>query len=167
MSECSLKSFSVGNLVNIFPESDVYENFGLHNTKAEILEIDAQKDSRPIRVLVESRSMPCERLEKREGWFSLSEIELVPGGWTSERRAHFLYGRMGFRQLLTLKRPWEDTCRCMHVEHTEQHAPASTRRIMVNVWGSIYDMDVCKEHERLDGLCFEEYPGRIISSTKT
>lgn len=53
--------------------------------------------------------------------------------------------------------PFSEQNLCMSEEHIDD-VPKASKRILINFVGSVYPIDVCKEHEHFDGKCAESWP---------
>jgi hypothetical protein len=77
---------------------------------------------------------------------------------TPEMRANRLFGRMMWHSTYTFKKAFAGGA-CNH----KQCPAAATRRIMVNIWGSVCEYDVCEEHgAEYHGKLLDEFPARPL-----
>ncbi|MBT5808036.1 hypothetical protein HOI18_02055 [Candidatus Uhrbacteria bacterium] len=154
----SNEDIAVEMVVRLTPDVHECGEYSLRNKHGEVVEIDAERGERCICVRVGvGRFGTHTRIVDRLGWFARDEIEVLEGGWTQELRAAYLFGRK-FRAINSFRIPWNSERPCMHAAHDGIDPPNSTRRIMINAWGEVCEIDVCAEHERLDGACMDQVP---------
>lgn len=153
-------TFEIGNIVKPKAALMYSEDWALRDKLGEVVEVDTSADE--VRYLVQfgcdcyDRYSP--RLKDRRGWFTAKEIEFESLTWAPPARASFLFGGMGWHHIRYSKDPFDDTCVCMHAAHDGQEPPPATRRALVNIWGTVCDIDVCAEHEDLDGCRMDDVP---------
>ena len=101
--------------------------------------------------------------ELRDGylcyWCRHGEVTLV-----AEKRSHQAYLEVhfplnSFHSMQSLKEAL-GTYPCMHRDHTAEDAPPATKRVLVNVHGTVYDVDVCDEHTDIHGTMRDTLPTR-------
>jgi hypothetical protein len=81
----------------------------------------------------------------REKIIRFTEKELrQDSDWTSEVKAIQLFGKKMFHSLRLLPKPFNPETECM----CEGCSKKATSRIMVNLWGLIYEFDVCDEDRK-------------------
>ena len=78
--------------------------------------------------------------------------------WDISTWADNLYGNR-WHHVCTLKNPWSTNNECMHKDH-EVKSVKATRRILINCWGSVHEIDACDKHTNLHGMCGENLPFR-------
>ena len=149
---------AVGNIVRV-----VAEDFVLHGKQGEIVDVDHAKEL-PYSVKF---GQSCKHLfdyprpRKLIGEFAATELQ-KEDRWDLEILAKDLYGTM-FHSLAALKNPFDPANDCIHEDHMSS-PPKATVRIIVNCWGTVYEMDVCEEHKNLHGLCGEILPIRRLAT---
>lgn len=77
----------------------------------------------------------------------------VDEDWTVGNKAENLFKGM-FHHVTTMK-PY-DGGKCMH----EGCSSPGDRRIMINIWGGVYEVHVCENHTEHDGHCIDDWPFR-------
>ena len=77
----------------------------------------------------------------------------IDKGWSLVSRATMLYGRM-YHHTVELRFDFDVRNPCMHEGCNEN----AEKRCVVNVWGTVIERDLCKEHGKIDGLCMEIEP---------
>ena len=160
----SNRSFKAGDVVRIDPNEKCFErDYSLRGKCGEVVAVDSARGEYSVQVDMgrnfRAKSWPdYERLEQGVGWFMPGELELQEG-WTSITRAEFLFVH-SVNVVYSLSKPWHPENRCMHEDHTDEDAPLAVRRAMVNVWGTVQEIDVCEEHLDQDGRCADDVPYR-------
>jgi hypothetical protein len=76
----------------------------------------------------------------------------VDEDWTVENRAENLFKGM-YHHIFTTK---SDKSICMH----EGCDHPADKRILINIWGSVYEVHVCEKHTESDGHCMDDWPFR-------
>ncbi|MEK7138221.1 MAG: hypothetical protein AAB787_01805 [Patescibacteria group bacterium] len=74
--------------------------------------------------------------------------------YTMEVKAYHLFGAGMFHHLAPLKHPFSLENKCMH----EKCAESATNRALVNIWGTVCEVDVCKGHSDWHGNCADSFP---------
>lgn len=143
--EGTAMTLQVGNIVTFVPS-------GMQGEVIEILDDEFVEQDGAIYVL------PC--LGRRE--FDASrypEEELrQDADWTPKNRANKLFTRSGWHSLSTLTEPINPTKECMHKDCVDGKR---TTRIMVNIWGSVCEYDVCDVHAtQYHGSRLDDFPSR-------
>jgi hypothetical protein len=92
----------------------------------------------------------CMERDGRYGGFCICSLFVSEADATPEMRARRLFGRM-FHCTLTRREPFVPGGPCMR---DGCELPAA-RRIMVNIWGSAVEYDVCE-------ACGEEWHGKLV-----
>ncbi|MFH1142187.1 MAG: hypothetical protein V1695_00580 [Candidatus Uhrbacteria bacterium] len=160
-------SFEIGQVVQVTPgEIGFDRDWALRRKFGEVVSIDDNRDY-PIQVNMGKnfRNDRFKRLRNGRGWFMPSELVIQEHGWTSMTRADFLFV-LSVNAVIPLKKPWNPDNRCMHEDHTDANAPLAVRRAMVNVWGTVQEIDVCEKHLDQDGRCADDIPYRKPSATE-
>ena len=157
-------SFKTGQVVRIDPDEKCFErDYSLRGKYGEVVDVDPEKGEYSVQVDMgrnfrKRGIIEYERLTEGVGWFMPSELDLQEG-WTPLTRADFLFV-LSVNVVYSLKLPWSSDNRCMHEDHTDEDAPPAVRRAMVNVWGTVQEIDVCQEHLDQDGRCADDVPYR-------
>ncbi len=150
-------SFNIGDVVEIWP-CDQFEDFALRNKKGEVVDVDPERGAQCIRVKAGGFARGSYgRIEKGHVWCEPDELEIQEDGWTQEDRATFLFGS-SWHSMWNLKFPWQEGNPCMHSAHDGQDRPPAVRRVMMNIWGSVCELDMCEEHLEYDGRCADSAP---------
>lgn len=73
-----------------------------------------------------------------------------------EIRCERVYGSM-YHHLYTLKEKLNKNLPCMHEGCSEK----CEKRALVNIWGTVYEVDLCSDHyKEWDSKCTEDFPFR-------
>jgi hypothetical protein len=76
---------------------------------------------------------------------------------TPENRAGNVFSSRNWFRVMFLKSPIDKKKLCMHRDCEEFRE----KRIMVNAWGTVLEVDVCTNHaDAYHGKCVDEFPGR-------
>jgi hypothetical protein len=145
---------AVGNIVRI-----VGDDLWLNGKQGEIVEIDHRKEI-PYSVKFGKSCRHLFDYPRPENLivdFTATELQ-KEDRWDLKILADDLYGTM-WHSAASLSKPFDPSTECMHEDHTAS-APKATARILVNCWGTVYELDVCEEHKFLHGLCGETLPIR-------
>ncbi|MFQ5661840.1 MAG: hypothetical protein ACE5F2_01130 [Candidatus Paceibacteria bacterium] len=144
----------IGNIVTIVSEDSVFDG-----KQAEVVEIedDGNEDGN-IGVKLSSRDEYllgyCS--DESEKIIRFKEDELrVDKDWGIEIKACNLFGKNMWHHLYVMKEEFVSGKDCIHENCKEK----TTRRILVNIWGSVYEFDTCDAHaERYHGKCVDDFP---------
>ena len=93
--------------------------------------------------------MPEEFKENGLTRFSGKNLDVV-NDFPVEIKAERLFGNT-YMRLFVLDKPLDKSSECKHKDCTQKVG----KRAMVNIWGSVYEVDVCDDH-------FVEYNGHLI-----
>jgi len=156
-------SFEIGQVVEVDPDDKYYDrDWSLRSRLGEVIGVDSTRGEESVQVSLGINFTDndlYERLTDGIGWFMPSELEIQKGGWTLEARADFIFS-LGVWAVIPLGFPWSPDNRCMHEDHTDADAPLAVDRAMVNVHGTVKQIDVCEEHLDCDGRCSDDVPYR-------
>ena len=110
--------------------------------------------------------LPYPRTEDCTQSYLLSPFQLESlGPWTPLSRCDFLYGNQP-HSISTLLTPFSSQEYCMHDEHGDNPVNA-VKRIMVNHYGGVYELDACDKHSEYDGWYMEGWPWNGAKQKKT
>ncbi|MFH1315813.1 MAG: hypothetical protein ABIH67_05480 [Candidatus Uhrbacteria bacterium] len=161
-------SFEIGQVVQVTPgEIGFDRDWALRRKFGEVVAIDPDQLPHCIQVNMGKNFTGdrFERLTDGVGRFMPSELEVQENGWTPVTRADFIFC-LSVNAVFPLAFPWSPKNRCMHEDHTDANAPLAVRRAMVNVWGTVQEIDVCEKHLDQDGRCADDIPYRKPSATE-
>lgn len=149
-------SLEIGNIVTV-----VDEELLLYDKQGEV--VDIKNDGHEDGPYCVKFGASCDHLltgpRPRNRIVRFSEKELRKDErWEIKTWADNLYGDM-WHSAYNLPDPWTAENECMHEEHG-QTSVKSTVRILVNCWGTVYEMDMCDAHRDLHGKCGEILPIR-------
>jgi len=162
-------SFKIEQVVQIDPDRIGFDrDWSLRQKFGEVVAIDPERGTHCIQVNlgINFRRDIYERLTGGKGWFMTSELEIQEAGWTPITRADFLFV-LSVNAVAPLGFPWTPENRCMHEDHDEGDAPQAVRRAMVNVFGTVQEIDVCEAHLGQDGRCADDIPYRKSTASFT
>ncbi|MBT5807691.1 hypothetical protein HOI18_00240 [Candidatus Uhrbacteria bacterium] len=152
------EDIAVGMVVRLIPGEGEFCDYLLRDKIGEIAFIDLDRGERCLGVKMGAGFRAREtRVVDGVGWFAYDEVSVMEAGWTPKLRATHLFGR-GYHHSSLLVAEWTPERLCMHAAHDGADPPNSTKRIMINAWGTVCDVDVCPEHERLDGFRMDMFP---------
>ena len=97
-------------------------------------------------------------LTEEEGWIAFYEKDLRKDeDWDWENRVILTFGKNNWHTVFTKKEKFVPDQPCDHRDCDQ----LTTRRILVNVWGSVIEHDVCEQHAKhYNGKCVDEFPGK-------
>ncbi|MFC1598532.1 hypothetical protein ACFL2U_00775 [Patescibacteria group bacterium] len=97
-------------------------------------------------------------LTEKDGWIAFCEKDLQKEeDWNWENRAILLFGESSFHHVYTYKDEFVAGQPCKHRDCEQP----TTRRIMVNIWGTVMEKDVCAQHaEQYHGKRLDEFPDK-------
>lgn len=79
--------------------------------------------------------------------------------WSPENLAVILWGKHMFHSLQVLKAKFVPGGKCRHKDCQKPIA----KRIMVNIWGTAIQYDVCEEHaQQYHGKCLDDFPSEEV-----
>lgn len=145
----------IGDIVTV-----IDEDLMLFNHQGKIVEIEDDEDEDgPIGVRFSRSSRSVFGIDWRnENLIRFLEKQLrKDDDWTLENQAIQKFGTRMWHTLYEAPWPFSEQNLCMSEEHMGE-IPNATKRILINYVGSIYPIDVCKDHEYLDGMCGEIWP---------
>ena len=143
------KPLSLGNDVLIIVPDDNY----FHGTDGVVKSIQNEKVTVEFgKEYYDIFSQMCRYSETTEE-FSSNEIQIIDIVDYLEIRATRIYGKHYFHRLCRLPYRFSLKNDCMHHDCVKK----STKRIIFNAWGSVYEHDVCDEHAKLDGWCGDSF----------
>jgi len=79
--------------------------------------------------------------------------------WGLEVKVLQRFGENCWHSVYVLDKPFDPTKRCK----TEGCNIVNARRCLINIWGNVYEIDLCEECAReYDGKCGESFPAKIL-----
>lgn len=142
----------VNNIVTVTMEGSY-----LMGQQGEVVEIveDGDEDG-PVGVLFYPVQLfhHTSRREERIVRFQRDELRIDPH-WSAKSRAWQLFPN-SYHSTVSLKFPFSTRNSCMYegCEH-----PVA-RRVVVNIWGTVIERDVCQQHSYWEGKCAESFPAK-------
>lgn len=123
----------VGSIVTILPEE-----FYFHGKQGEVVAIvDDGNENGNILVRIEAPNDYPKNPKVR-----CKEAELqIDEEWTLSIRVNRVFGSGEWHQALPLKDPFNPEKEC-----SEDCSEKNSRRVLINIWGSIYEADFCEPH---------------------
>lgn len=125
----------VGSIVTILPEE-----FRFHGKQGEVIDIidDGDKDGN-ILVRIEAPDAHPPNPEVR-----CKETELqIDQEWSLEIRANRVFGSGKYHSLHSLSNPFDPEKEC-----SEDCQVKNSRRVLINIWGSVCEFDLCEPHAK-------------------
>ena len=96
----------------------------------------------------------CWNEDQKTVRFTEDELR-VDQDWCIENKIIALYGRDRWHHAYSLGEPLNTEKECMHEDCPDK----CKQRIMVNIWGSVYEIDVCDNHaKKWHGMCADSFP---------
>ncbi len=147
-------SLQVGNIVTVTLAGSPF-----NGKQAEIVEIkDDGNEEGNIGIIFghdgEHLLGYCQNDSERTVRFKEDELRL-DSDWTPMNKAYKLFGPHMWHSLFIAKKPFDPEGSCMHKDCEKKN----TVRIMVNIWGSVCEADVCDAHrEEYHGKCMDAFP---------
>ena len=143
----------IGNIVTVTLVDSIF-----HGTQGEVVEIkdDGDEDGN-IGVMPgpdgERYLGYCRNDSERIVRYEESDLRL-DNDWTAENRTHRLFGN-NWHHVYTFSLPLDPEQDCMHKDCDNKRSA----RIMVNIWGTVCEFDVCDSHrDEWHGNCADEFP---------
>ncbi len=148
-------SLKIGDVVTVTDEELMLFD---HQGKIVEIEDDGNEDG-PIGVRFSKSSRSMFGVDWRsDNLIRFSEKELrKDDDWSLKNQAIEKFGTRMWHTLYEAPWPFSEQNLCMSEDH-KQNVPHATKRILINFVGSVYPIDVCKEHEHFDGKCGESWP---------
>ncbi len=151
-------SLEVGNIVTV-----VSEDCRFFESQGEIVEIkdDGDPDGN---IGVRFGEWYADLFDYPDGKYTIVrfvEKELrQDADWSLEAKIVRLYGKHCWHSVYVLKKPFDPTEECPEEGCAEQ----VSRRCLINIWGSIYEIDLCGKHvEKYHGKCGEIFPAKQVA----
>jgi hypothetical protein len=109
---------------------------------------------------------PEEQAQDLRTWnYAPEHLKTCPTGWTMETLANRYFGNMWNGTLYKLKIPFVAGARDCDVEGCQN---LTTKRILVDLQGSVYDAHVCDTHaSKYDRKCMDDFPWKKREATQT
>ena len=77
--------------------------------------------------------------------------------WSPENKAYLLFGHHMWHTIVILREKFVPGKECRH----EGCSEPATKRIMVNVWGTVAEFDACEKHaKQFHGKNVDEFPAK-------